>query len=90
MKYAVVTWGDAHGGADHWSEFDEDMHKPRPVTSCGHVIKDDAVGVSLSLNYDTDGEAIDTYIFIPRAMVIGTTYLEPADVRVPTWNGASS
>jgi len=74
-KIVIVSWADAHG-SDKAVTVDDIEHEPYMTDSLGWLIKEDEVGVTISMDsYPNHPEDVHTVAFIPRGMVRCITYL---------------
>ena len=65
----AVHWLDAHM-TDEQLRPDEITHKPARQVTIGFLLRDDAVGVSLAVEYNHDDPTdVRTTYFIPRGMI---------------------
>ena len=72
-----VVWADAHAGAGHWAELDEDSDE-HLVKTCGFLISPEEGGkvnhVTIAQSHSPDG-FYDHVIYIPTGMVRNLEYL---------------
>lgn len=75
MHLVIVEWIDAHTTENDTltlDEVNEDLHFGFPITSCGHLVKSDADGITMCLDVMHGKEGKEYYRgahFIPRGMV---------------------
>lgn len=77
FQLVFVIWADAHAGAGHWAELDEDNDE-HLVRTCGFLIAAEDGGkvnhVTIAQSFSPDG-FYDHVIYIPVGMVRSVTYL---------------
>jgi hypothetical protein len=77
FKLVFVVWADAHAGAGHWAELDEDNDE-HLVRTCGFLIAVEDGGkvnhVTIAQSFSPDG-FYDHVIYIPVGMVRNVLYL---------------
>lgn len=80
FKLVFVIWADAHAGAGHWAELDDDNDE-HLIKTCGFLIAPEDGGkvnhVTIAQSYSPDG-FYDHVIYVPTAMVRNIDYLDTA------------
>lgn len=75
--FVYISWADAHAGAGHWSELDDDDDE-HIVKTCGFLISVSDGGkpnhLTIAQSYTPDG-FYDHVIYIPVGMVRKTVLL---------------
>lgn len=78
-----VVWGDANTAYGHTTH--EPHHDAMPLLTAGIIVKNDAEGVTVAMDFSAEG-AFRDYRFIPRVNVREVRILKKGVVaRAPQW-----
>ena len=73
------AWGDTTNSAT--AENVHEQHCPATMQTIGWVLKDDADGVSIFNEHDTDEDSYRSRTFIPRGMIVSVIPYQLTKVR---------
>lgn len=80
--YVMVTWNDAHGSGDDVTEATL-KHRPMVYHSPGWLIRSDADGVSIAVEWCISDDTYRGHTFVPRAMVVSESAITFSRTRKP-------